>query len=290
RLQSVPARVRAGLLDHPARVDVVLHTPDDQADAVLVDDPITEFDDLVEVVSRIDMHHRERQRGGPERLRGEMQHHHRILAAGEQQRRRRQRGRDLPKNMYRLGFQHFGMEQLVGRGCHVNYLPTRIRPADTVSRPDSRRTTPHAETAPATTAHRATHTREDSPPTAPAATPVATTRHGRLRLHYPTVGRLTLRRTVRVRHALGLANDRLPPRWTRRTTGTNPPAPHRPDENRNECTADRGQGPATTVTRSRCAVPGNPHQPSDRAGRSAGNQYGDSGPDRTVGPRQRRGR
>src|SRR5699024_1888598 len=39
RLQSVPARVRTGLFDHSARVDVVLHTADHEPDTVLFDDP-----------------------------------------------------------------------------------------------------------------------------------------------------------------------------------------------------------------------------------------------------------
>src|SRR4029078_12942036 len=55
-LEPVATGPRAGLLDHSAGVDRLLHRGDDQVEAELLDDPIAELDDLVEVLAGVDVH------------------------------------------------------------------------------------------------------------------------------------------------------------------------------------------------------------------------------------------
>ena len=97
--------------------------------------------DLGEVVARVDVHDRERERRRPERLLGEPQQHDRVLAAGEQQHGLLELGGDLADDVDRLGLQHL---EVGGRGCgraHVvcagRWRPHSIRsvPAQRPSRP-----------------------------------------------------------------------------------------------------------------------------------------------------------
>ena len=118
RLQPVAGRVRPGVLDRTAGVDVVLHAGDDQAQPVLLDRLVAERDDLVEVLAGVDVHHRERHPSRPERLDREVQHHHRVLAAGEQQRRALDGGRDLAEDVHGLGLELFEVGELVGGRRH----------------------------------------------------------------------------------------------------------------------------------------------------------------------------
>ena len=75
----------AGVLADLAGVDRILHRGDDELDAEVGDDAVAELDELVEVVSGVDVHDRERHTRRPEGAVRQVQHHHGILAAGEQQ-------------------------------------------------------------------------------------------------------------------------------------------------------------------------------------------------------------
>ena len=83
RLQWVAGASRE--LAHTPLVDRPLDRGHDQLDAELGDRTIAELDDLVEVVARVDVHHRERDPRRPERPPCEVQHDDGVLAAGEQQ-------------------------------------------------------------------------------------------------------------------------------------------------------------------------------------------------------------
>ena len=100
-------------LDDAARVDVVLDLGDDQPHAGLGDQLVAGGDHLVEVVTGVDVHHRERQPARPEGLQGQMQHHDRVLATGEQQHRPLELGGHLADDVDRLGLQRAEMAQLV---------------------------------------------------------------------------------------------------------------------------------------------------------------------------------
>ena len=83
RLRDPPAHV---LVD-ASGVDRLLYRGDDQPVAGLRQAAIPVLDHLREVVPRVDMHDRERQRQRAERLLGDAQQHDRVLAAAEQQHR-----------------------------------------------------------------------------------------------------------------------------------------------------------------------------------------------------------
>ena len=67
-------RLPAGLVGHPARVDVVLHGGDHQPHAEVGHGAVPELDHLVEVVPGVHVQHRERHRRRPERLGRQVQH------------------------------------------------------------------------------------------------------------------------------------------------------------------------------------------------------------------------
>ncbi|CAB4731273.1 unannotated protein [freshwater metagenome] len=98
RLQAVAARTRAGVLDHATGVNASLHTRYHEAHAPLLHEVIPVGDYLVEVVTRIDVHDREREPSGCERQHGEVQQHGRILATAEQQHRVHALGGHLTDN------------------------------------------------------------------------------------------------------------------------------------------------------------------------------------------------
>ena len=106
---------RDGLHD-AAGVDVVLHLGDDQPHPGFVDQFVAGRDDLVEVVAGVDVHHRERQPAGPERLERQMQHDDGVLAAGEQQHRPLELGGHLADDVDRLGLQRPQMAEFVVAG------------------------------------------------------------------------------------------------------------------------------------------------------------------------------
>ena len=114
RLQLVARRARAGLLLHAALVDRLLHARDDEALAELGDAAVAVLDHLGEVVARVDVHDRERELGGTERLLGEAQHHDRVLAAREEQHRPLALGGDLAHDVDRLGLELVEMRQRSG--------------------------------------------------------------------------------------------------------------------------------------------------------------------------------
>jgi len=67
------------------------------------------LDHLVEVVTGVDVHHREGQPAGAEGLDRQMQHHDRVLAAGEQQDRTLELGCHLTNDVHGLGLQRAQM-------------------------------------------------------------------------------------------------------------------------------------------------------------------------------------
>ncbi len=85
RLQRVAGASRE--LAHAALVDRPLHRGHHQLDTEFGDRTIAELDDLVEVVTGVDVHHRERDPRRPERPPCQVQHDDGVLAAGEQQHR-----------------------------------------------------------------------------------------------------------------------------------------------------------------------------------------------------------
>ena len=87
RLQTVARSARTLVLDHTAGVDRVLDRRDDQPRAQLGGPAVAELEHLVEVVPGVDVHQRERDAGGRERLLGDAQHDDGVLAAAEQQAR-----------------------------------------------------------------------------------------------------------------------------------------------------------------------------------------------------------
>jgi hypothetical protein len=107
---------RRPVVHHPAGVDVLLHAGHDQTHAVTGDEFIAGGDHLVEVVSGVDVHHRERQPAGRERLDCQVQHDDRVLAAGEQQHRPLEFRGDLTDDVDRLGFQRAQLAELVATG------------------------------------------------------------------------------------------------------------------------------------------------------------------------------
>ena len=62
-LQRVAAGTWTGVLDDPTGVDRVLHRRDDELDTELLHRAIAELDQLGEVVTGVDVHDRERERG-----------------------------------------------------------------------------------------------------------------------------------------------------------------------------------------------------------------------------------
>ena len=121
RLEPVARRARAGLLDDAALVDRLLHGRDDQPLAELGDAAVAELDHLGEVVAGVDVHQREREAAGPERLLRQAQQHDRVLAAGEQQHGPLELGRDLAHDVDRLGLERVE----VGERALSHCLPSR---------------------------------------------------------------------------------------------------------------------------------------------------------------------
>ena len=103
RLQAVAAG--PDVLDDAAVVDVVLHRRHDQPLAELGDAAVAELVDLGEVVAGVDVHERERELAGPERLLGQAQQDDRVLAAAEQQHGALELGRHLAHDEDRLGLE-----------------------------------------------------------------------------------------------------------------------------------------------------------------------------------------
>ncbi|EUA50126.1 hypothetical protein I552_1062 [Mycobacterium xenopi 3993] len=94
-----------------------MHLGHDQPHPGLFDQLVAGGDDLVKVVSGVDMHHRE---GQPARMKGlerQVQHHDRVLAAGKQQHRPLELRGHLADDVDRFGFQRAQMAQLVLPGC-----------------------------------------------------------------------------------------------------------------------------------------------------------------------------
>ena len=105
RLQLVARGPRARLLLHAPFVDRVLHAGDDEALAELLDATVAVLDHLGEVVTRVDVHDRERELGRAKGLFGQPEHHDRVLAAGEEQHRTFALGSDLAHDVDRLGLE-----------------------------------------------------------------------------------------------------------------------------------------------------------------------------------------
>jgi hypothetical protein len=79
-----------------------LNARHDQPLAQLCHAPVAELDHLGEVVPRVDVHQRKRERGRAKRLLSQPQQHDRVLPTAEQQHRARQFGRHLAHHVDRL--------------------------------------------------------------------------------------------------------------------------------------------------------------------------------------------
>ena len=111
-------RLRRGPVSSTTRpgVDRLLHRRDDELDAELGDPAVAVVEHLVEVVAGVDVHHRERDPGRPERLLGQAQHDRGVLAAREQQHRLLELGRDLTEDVDRLGLERVEVRELGRHG------------------------------------------------------------------------------------------------------------------------------------------------------------------------------
>ena len=103
-LQRVAGAV--GALAQPAVVDPVLHRGDLEAQPEPLDRRVAVGEHLGEVVAGVDVQHRERDRGRPERLRRDVQHDDGVLAAAEEQHRPLELGGDLADDEHRLALEH----------------------------------------------------------------------------------------------------------------------------------------------------------------------------------------
>ena len=140
RLQLVARGARSGLLDDAARVDRLLHRGDEQRLAELGDAPVAELDHLGEVVAGVDVHDRERELAGPERLLGEPEQDDRVLAAGEEEHGPLELGGELAHDVdgLRLELVEVGEPGRVAcriTSCIVEPHSVRSLPAQRPSRP-----------------------------------------------------------------------------------------------------------------------------------------------------------
>ncbi len=103
----------------PAVGQVVLDLRHVQAQVVLGHDVIAEVEDLLQVVSGVDVQQRERQRCRPERLDRQVQQHRGVLAAREQDHRAFELARDLTEDVD--GFRLERVER-------VELRPVQLRP------------------------------------------------------------------------------------------------------------------------------------------------------------------
>src|SRR5262249_57970843 len=99
-------RVRWGrrprLCEAPARFDGLRRASEREPVAELRPSAVTELDHLREVVARVDVHDREGELAGAERLLGEPQEDDRVLAPGEEQHRPLALSGDLAHDVHRL--------------------------------------------------------------------------------------------------------------------------------------------------------------------------------------------
>ena len=116
-LQAVARGARAGLLDHAAAVDRVLHarrrSAARRARATRRSRNSITSGKLCPVSTCMSGNGKP---AGPERLLGEAQQHDRVLAAAEQQHRALELGRDLAHDVDRLGLERAQVVELVGCG------------------------------------------------------------------------------------------------------------------------------------------------------------------------------
>ena len=108
-LQRVAGAV--GPLAQPAVVDPVLHRGDLEPQPEPLDGGVAVGEHLGEVVAGVDVQHRERDRGRPERLCRDVQHDDGVLAAAEQQHRPLELGGDLADDEHRLALEHVELAQ-----------------------------------------------------------------------------------------------------------------------------------------------------------------------------------
>ena len=87
--------------------------------AVARDPAVAEFDDLIEVVSGVDVHDRERQRAWPKSFLRQAQQHDGVLAGREQQHWPLQLGDHLADDVHGLGFQQPQLVDVQGVDRHV---------------------------------------------------------------------------------------------------------------------------------------------------------------------------
>src|SRR4051812_45741504 len=127
RLQPVARLVRAGRLPQAAVVDRRLDRCDYEPRAQLLDAPVAVIERLREVVSRVDVHERERETPRPERLLGEAQQDDRVLAAAEQEDGALELGRDFTHDRDGLGLEQPQIGELAGHGAQLTQLDRTYR-------------------------------------------------------------------------------------------------------------------------------------------------------------------
>ncbi len=132
RLQAVAAGVDPlFFLDLPG-IDRRLHAAHDQVAVDLLHPPVAVFDCLLEVVPSVDVHQREGDLAGIERLAGKPAHEDRVLAAGEEHHRPLKLGGNLANDVDRLGLELIERRELIsgagaGRFSHRLSFSRRTR-------------------------------------------------------------------------------------------------------------------------------------------------------------------
>ena len=118
-LRPVSRRERSRIFRRDAFVNQVLDLVNDQSLAELFDELVAEVERFGEVVSRVDMHERERELRGTERLLREVHHHDRVLASREHERGTLELRSHFAHDVDRLGFERLEVRQfVVGAGIY----------------------------------------------------------------------------------------------------------------------------------------------------------------------------
>ncbi|GAA2781428.1 hypothetical protein GCM10020219_061110 [Nonomuraea dietziae] len=121
-LQAVARGAPPCLLGDAAGVDGVLDAGHHQPGAELGGAPVTELDDLGEVVPGVDVHEREGDRRRPEGLLRDAQHHDGVLATGEEQTRALELRRHLTHDVDGLGLENVELRRGVVALKHGGFL------------------------------------------------------------------------------------------------------------------------------------------------------------------------
>jgi len=128
-LEPVATGLRAQLFLNRARVDARLNRPDDEVYLEVLRELVPEFEGLLKVVARIDVHKRHGNPGGKEGFAGQMRNHDGVLPPRKQDARPLKLRSDFPKDVHRFGLEFVQMIQEIGfhRVCggRVHFRPRR---------------------------------------------------------------------------------------------------------------------------------------------------------------------